>query len=246
MREHGLVTMATPFDEISVDKCVDFGVEILKIASSDIRDRILIQKMASTGKPVIASSGGSNLEDVDRLVEYFTERGIPFALNHCVSLYPSLDSELEINQIDFLKTRFPKIVIGFSSHEMTDWSSSVMIAYAKGARTFERHIDIDMDGVPVAPYCTRPAQADVWFKAFLKAKEMCGAPGLAKRAPPEKEIRYLDELVRGVYAKRDLPKGHLLTPDDIFWRFRSSTVKSPSANSPVANGSRRQSSRMER
>jgi N-acetylneuraminate synthase len=216
VRAHGLVTMATPFDEASVDKCVEFGVEILKIASSDIRDRILIAKMASTGKPVIASSGGSNVEDVDRLVAFFAERNIPFALNHCVSLYPSLDSELEINQIDFLRSRFPKTVIGFSTHEMTDWSSSVMIAYAKGARTFERHIDIAMDGVPVSPYCTLPEQADIWFKAFKKAKEMCGAPGVAKRAPPEKEIRYLDELVRGVYAKRDLPAGHHLGMDDVY------------------------------
>ena len=216
VREQKLVTMATPFDEVSVDKCVEFDVEILKIASSDIRDRILIEKMASTGKPVIASSGGSNLEDVDRLVAFFAERNIPFALNHCVSIYPSNDSELEINQVDFLKSRFPNTVIGFSSHEMTDWSSSVMIAYAKGARTFERHIDIEMDGVPVSPYCTVPHQADTWFKAFKKAKEMCGAPGASKRAAPEKEIRYLDELVRGVYAKRDLPIGHHLTADDVF------------------------------
>jgi len=216
VRGHSLVTMATPFDEVSVDKCVDFDVEILKIASSDIRDRILIEKMAGTRKPVIASSGGSNLDDVDRLVSFFAERNIPFALNHCVSLYPSKDSELEINQIDFLKARFPNTVIGFSSHEMTDWSSSVMIAYAKGARTFERHIDIEMDGVPVSSYCTLPDQADLWFKAFHKAKEMCGAPGDAKRAAPEKEIRYLDELVRGVYTKRDLPAGHRLTTDDVF------------------------------
>ena len=216
VRGHSLVTMATPFDEVSVDKCVDFDVEILKIASSDIRDRILIEKMAGTRKPVIASSGGSNLDDVDRLVSFFAERNIPFALNHCVSLYPSKDSELEINQIDFLKARFPNTVIGFSSHEMTDWSSSVMIAYAKGARTFERHIDIEMDGVPVSSYCTLPDQADLWFKAFHKAKEMCGAPVDAKRAAPEKEIRYLDELVRGVYTKRDLPAGHRLTTDDVF------------------------------
>ncbi len=217
VRSHGLVTMATPFDETSVDKCVEFDVEIVKIASSDIRDRILIEKIATTKRPVIASSGGSNLEDVDRLVAFFAERDIPFALNHCVSLYPSNDAELEINQIDFLKARFPDTVIGFSTHEMTDWSSSVMIAYAKGARTFERHIDIDHDGVPVSPYCTLPEQADVWFKAFKKAREMCGAPGIAKRSPPEKEVRYLDELVRGVYAKHALPAGHLLTADDVFF-----------------------------
>jgi sialic acid synthase SpsE len=216
IRNAGMVTMVTPFDEVSVDKCVEFGVEILKIASSDIRDRILIDKIASTGKPVIASSGGSNLDDVDRLVSFFRDRDIPFALNHCVSIYPSEDRELEINQIDFLRARFPDTVIGFSTHEMTDWSSSVMIAYAKGARTFERHIDIDDEGIAVSPYCTLPHQADAWFKAFHKAVEMCGGSGAVKRVPPDKEVRYLDELVRGVYAVRDLPAGHVLTADDVF------------------------------
>ncbi|HSZ50137.1 MAG TPA: N-acetylneuraminate synthase family protein [Caulobacteraceae bacterium] len=216
VRNAGMVTMVTPFDEVSVDKCVEFGVEILKIASSDIRDRILIEKIASTGKPVIASSGGSNLEDVDRLVSFFGERGVPFALNHCVSIYPSEDRELEMNQIDFLRARYPDLVIGFSTHEKTDWASSVMIAYAKGARTFERHVDIDEDGIPVSAYCTLPHQADAWFKAFHKVVEMCGASGAVKRVPPEKEVRYLDELVRGVYATRDLPAGHVLTADDVF------------------------------
>ncbi len=217
VRNAGMMTMVTPFDEASVDRCVEFDVEILKIASSDIRDWHLIEKMASTGKPVIASSGGSALEDIDDLVAFFKARRIPFALNHCVSIYPSSDNELEINQIDFLRQRYPDTVIGFSTHEMTDWASSVMIAYAKGARTFERHIDIDMDGVPVSPYCTRPEQADAWFKAFRKAKEMCGAPPTAKRKPPEKETRYLDELVRGVYARRAFPAGHVLTREDVYF-----------------------------
>jgi N-acetylneuraminate synthase len=99
---------------------------------------------------------------------------------------------------------------------MTDWTSSILIAYAKGARTFERHVDIDDDGVEVSPYNTLPAQADVWFKAFHKAKEMCGASAEAKRKPPQKEVRYLDELVRGVYARRDLKAGDVLTDDDVY------------------------------
>jgi len=92
----------------------------------------------------------------------------------------------------------------------------MLIAYAKGARTFERHIDIDAGGIPVSPYCSLPEQADTWFKAFHKAKEMCGAPGTQKRIPPQKEITYLDSLVRGVYAKRDLPEGHILSDDDVY------------------------------
>jgi N-acetylneuraminate synthase len=212
----GMITMCTPFDEASVDKCVEFDVQILKLASSDIRDWFLIEKIASTGKPVIASTGGSSLRDMDDLVTFFSRRNIPFALNHCVSIYPAADSELELNQIDFLRARYPETVIGYSTHECTDWQFSVMMAYAKGARTFERHIDIDYEGVPVAPYCTQPEQADAWFKAFKKAQEMCGAPGTAKRIPPQKEIRYLDELVRGVYARRDMPVGHVLRDSDVY------------------------------
>ena len=217
VRAEGMVTMATPFDEASVDKCVEFDLDFIKIASSDIRDRVLLEKIASAGKPVIASSGGSHLADLDHLVAFFAERGVPFALNHCVSLYPSEDNELELNQINFLKARYPDTVIGFSTHEKTDWTNSILIAYAKGARTFERHVDIEYEGVPVSPYCTLPHQAETWFRAFHKAREMCGAPPNAKRVPPEKEVRYLDQLVRGVYLKHDLPAGHTLTPDDVYF-----------------------------
>jgi sialic acid synthase SpsE len=216
VRAQSMLTMVTPFDETSVDKAVEFGVDILKLASSDIRDWFLIEKIAATRKPVIASTGGSSLRDMDDLITFFNRRGIPFALNHCVSIYPSHDSEIELNQIDFLKNRYPDNIIGFSTHEQTDWQFSVMMAYAKGARTFERHVDIDYQGVAVSPYCTLPEQADQWFKAFKKAQEMCGAPGTAKRIPPQKEITYLNELVRGVYAKADLPVGHALTEKDVY------------------------------
>ncbi len=215
IRKSGCIPSATPFDEASVDLCVELGLPIIKLASSDLNDWFLIEKIAKTRKPVIASTGGSSLKDADDLVTFFANRNIPLALNHCVSLYPSKDNELEMNQIDFLKNRYPNNTIGFSTHECTDWSSSMLIAYAKGARTFERHIDVEADGVPVSPYCSKPEQIDAWFKAFHKAQEMCGNSGATKRIPPEKEIQYLDNLVRGVYAKRDLPEGYVLTHEKI-------------------------------
>src|SRR5439155_13469550 len=99
-----------------------------------------------TRKPVIVSTGGSSLKDIDDMVTFFANRSIPLAVNHCVSIYPSEDSELELNQIDFLRDRYPENVIGFSTHEYHDWDHSILISYAKGARTFERHIDVDSDG----------------------------------------------------------------------------------------------------
>lgn len=217
VRRLSMVTMATPFDEASVDKCVEFGVQIIKIASSDIKDWVLIERIAAAKKPTIMSTGGSSLKDVDDIVGFFDKRGVPLAINHCVSLYPSEDSELELNQIDFLIARYPDNVIGYSTHEYHDWHSSVMMAYAKGARTFERHVDIEADGIPVSPYCSRPEQIDTWFKAFKKAQEMCGAPGTAKRIPPDREVRYLDALVRGVYARRDLAAGETLSAETVYF-----------------------------
>lgn len=215
IKKSGCIPMSTPFDEKSVELCEDLGIEIIKIASSDLNDWVLIEKIATTKKPVIVSTGGSSLKDLDDLVRFFANRNIPLAINHCVSLYPSEDSELELNQIDFLRDRYPDNVIGQSTHEYHDWQSSMMIAYAKGARTFERHIDIEADGIKVSPYCSLPGQIDIWFKAFLKAKEMCGGSPDTKRIAPEKETQYLDALVRGVYAKRDLPKGYIISNEKL-------------------------------
>ncbi len=216
IRDASCIPMATPFDENSVDFCCKLGIPILKIASSDCNDWILIEKIAKTKKPIIVSTGGSSLKDIDDLVTFFDNRHIPLAINHCVSLYPSEEGDLELNQIDFLRNRYPNHTIGFSTHEYQDWTASMLIAYAKGARTFERHVDIQTEGMTVSPYCSVPEQVDTWFKAFQRAKRMCGAPGTQKRLPPQKEISYLDSLVRGVYARNDLPVGHVLQDADVY------------------------------
>jgi sialic acid synthase SpsE len=215
IKKSGCTAMSTPFDEASVDMCVNVGIEMIKIASSDINDWFLIEKIAKTKKPVVLSTGGSSLKDIDDVVKFFSNRNIPLAILHCVSLYPCEDKHLELNQIDFLKNRYPGNAIGLSTHEYHDWASSVMISYAKGARVFERHVDIDDGEHPVSPYCSKPEQADAWLKAHAKAVEMCGATGSSKRIPSEAEIKYLDALVRGVYAKRDLKKGEVIHHDTI-------------------------------
>ncbi len=216
IKEQGCIPMATAFDENSVEFCRELGLPIIKIASSDIDDWSLIEKIAELKKPVIVSTGGATLEDIDNFVKYFEKQDIHIAINHCVAIYPSEDYELDLNQIDFLKKRYPGVTIGFSSHEYNDWRDSILVAYAKGARTFERHVDIEMDGIPVSPYCSLPQNVDAWFKAFHKAKELCGGNAEKRRMIPEKETIYLNALVRGVYSNKNLPAGHKLSKDDFF------------------------------
>ena len=216
IRNSGCIPMATPFDEKSVDWCVDFKMPIIKIASADSNDWPLIEKIAKTRKPVIVSVGGTSLKDMDDMVTFFENRNIPLAINHCVAAYPHEDSECELNQIDFLKNRYTNHVIGYSCHEYQDWHTSIKIAYAKGARTFERHIDINSDGIEISKYSSLPEQVDTWFKAFNQAVVFCGGSGNDRKTMMKKEIDFLDNYIRCVYAARDLPLGHQLEEDDVY------------------------------
>ena len=89
----------------------------------------------------------------------------------------------------------------------------MLISYGKGARAWERHIDIRYEDVPVSSYCSLPEQCDAWFKAFHKAKEMCGGIGSSRRVISRKETEYLDALVRGAYARKDLEAGYVFTKE---------------------------------
>ena len=215
IRKSGCIPMATPFDEASVDLCVEFGMPIIKIASADCNDWQLIEKIAATRRPVIVSVGGATLKDMDDMVSFFEKREIPLAINHCVAAYPHSAFDCELNQIDFLKSRYPSHTIGFSTHEEGSAVSSVMIAYAKGARTFERHIDIH-DGTEIAKYSSLPEQVDAWFKTWQQTKVFCGSSSVQKTAPLSAEIAYLDSYIRGIYANRDLKEGEALESEDIY------------------------------
>jgi N-acetylneuraminate synthase len=211
VRRYGLTAMATPFDETSVGWCREFDLDIIKLASSDVNDWSLIEAIARLGKPVIASSGGAREADLDNLVRFFAARAIPLAINHCVSLYPTENEDLQLNEIDYLRDRYPDHVIGLSTHEYKDWQASMFISYAKGARTWERHIDIEDGQHPLSPYCSLPINMHSWFAAYHLAQEMSGAGGRERRRITDGEDAYLRKLVRGVYARRDLPKGHSIT-----------------------------------
>jgi len=220
IKSNDCILMATPFDEVSVDHCVKMNIQIIKIASSDINDWILLNKIANTNKPVIISTGGANDKQIEDVVKFFNNRSIPIAINHCVSKYPTEDEELELNQIDYLKTKFPNNVIGLSTHEYHDWTSSMYISYAKGVRTWERHIDIpypnDHTQKEVSSYCSLPEQIDEWFKAYTKAVLMCGTSSECRRIIDEKEVNYLESLYRGFYLKNNIKKGEKITINDLY------------------------------
>ena len=136
------VSICTPFDERSVDLIEKHDFDIIKIASCSFTDWPLLEIIVKSDKPIIASTAGTTLEEIDRVVAFFMNRNKKFCLMHCVAEYPTENKNLQLNQIDLLKQRYPGINIGFSTHENPDNVDSIKMAIAKGALIFERHVAI--------------------------------------------------------------------------------------------------------
>jgi len=213
---HGMIPMSTPFDERSVEFCEKLNLPIIKVASADNNDWVLLNKIAELKKPVIVSLGGLSVKDTDDLVKFFANRNIPLALNHCIATYPTKPQELQLNQIDYLKNRYPQNTIGLSTHEQGNSSDSILVSYAKGARTFEKHIDITSDGKEISKYSSTPQEMDEWFKSWHKAKIICGSSAQQRICPLEEEVNFLDNYIRGVYFKKDIKIGQTINAEDIY------------------------------
>jgi len=211
----GLLAMCTPFDEESVHVAVDMGFNILKVASCSAKDWPLLEEIANAGPPVVCSTGGLTLEDIDNVVSFFQHRAVHFALMHCVSIYPTPDDMLALNQIHMLRNRYPHIPIGWSTHENPDDTVPVQMAVAFGAKLFERHVGVETDTVKLNAYSSTPEQVDKWLEAQGRAMVLCG-PTIR---PPVSAVEQasLDGLRRGVFAKRPIKKGHGLSRDSVYF-----------------------------
>ncbi len=214
-RKQKLTTISTPFDEKSVDMILEMDIEIIKVASCSACDRPLIEKIAETGRPIIVSTAGLSLDKIDKLVSFLEYKNVQFALMHCVALYPTEKDKLCLNQIELLKNRFPNITIGFSTHEDPDNYIAVQLAYAKGAKLFERHVGIQTNDYKLNAYSSNPDQIAKWIESYCDAKQSCGGDERAPSSVKEKES--LNSLMRGVFAKKAIKKGNVINRNDVFF-----------------------------
>lgn len=139
--KHGVKFISTPFDEPSLELLRQIDVDILKIASFDLGNIPFITRIAKSGKPVVMSIGGGNIEQIRSSVDVLLRNNINLAILHCVSEYPCEYSRLGLNNIEILIKEFPQCVIGLSDH--FNGTLSGPIAYIKGARVFEKHVTLN-------------------------------------------------------------------------------------------------------
>ncbi|OSM02257.1 N-acetylneuraminate synthase family protein [Magnetofaba australis] len=214
--KQGFIPMCTPFDPESVPLIVEDGFEILKIASCSFTDWPLLEAIANTDLPIIASTAGVATEDIDRVVSFMRHRGKDFALMSCVAEYPTPDPNMQMNQIDYLQQRYPDVRIGFSTHENPASILPVAMAVAKGVTLFEKHVAVATEKYPINAYSSTPEQIQTWLETAQKAFELCGQPGDTRIEPTPGEAAALISLRRGVFANRDIAVGERITDADVF------------------------------
>lgn len=217
IREEDLIPMSTPFDEDGVEWCEDQGLDIIKIASCSAMDWPLLEKAAGTGKPLIISTGGKTISDIDKIYNFFTHRHCEFAFMHCVAEYPAPMERLQMDFISKMKKRYPDILVGYSGHEDPTDTAVSMVAYAKGARIFERHVGLPTEIIKLNAYSMNPTQADSWVEALLSAKAMCDMKGENGKYVSQEELDSLRSLSRGVFAKKTIKSGELVKREDVFF-----------------------------
>ncbi|MBN2044460.1 MAG: N-acetylneuraminate synthase family protein [Anaerolineales bacterium] len=138
-KEKGLIWFASPWDEKSVDFLEDFSPVCYKVASASLTDRILLEAIKETGRPVILSTGMSTVDEIQKAVDFLGTDNL--IITHTTSAYPCEPDELNLKMIRTLQEMFPTVPVGYSGHEVGLVPSAV--AVAMGACMVERHITLD-------------------------------------------------------------------------------------------------------
>jgi len=217
-REQGLTTICTPFDEPSVDLLVDHGIQIIKVASCSANDWPLLECITGANKPVICSTGGRSVYEIDNLVSFLVHRDVEFALMHCVGLYPTPNDDVQLDFMSRLMRRYPYVPVGYSGHECPDNCDVVKVAVAKGATILERHVGIQTESTALNKYSMTPEQTSRWVAGAVQARQIGGGlkNGGGKHIR-QTEVDSLRSLARGAYARRAISKGDPIGQEDVFF-----------------------------
>ena len=168
--------------------------------------------------PIIASTAGSSLEDIDNVVAFFTHRDKDLTIMHCVGEYPTETTNLQLNQISLLKERYPNVKIGYSTHEDPSNPHIIPLAISKGAEVFEKHVAVVTDEYPRNAYSSTPEEVSTWLESARTAFQICGDTS-ARPSASEKELSDLRRFKRGVFANRNIKKGEVVKRKDVFFAF---------------------------
>lgn len=209
-RDQGMHFLSTPFDFTSVEFLEDHGVDIFKIASSELVDIPLIKRVAQTGKPVLISTGMGNLAEIEEALETLRANGCPeICLLKCTAAYPAKIEEANLRTLVEFADRFD-VIPGLSDHTMGP--TLPMVATALGAKVIEKHITLARaDGGPDSAFSLEPNEFADMVRVVRDAE---AALGQAVFEPSAGEVRSRD-FRRSLYVTAAMKKGDVFSAENL-------------------------------
>jgi sialic acid synthase len=220
-RELDVDFFATAFDLASADFLRQLDVPAYKIASGDLKSTPLLKHVAGFGKPVVISTGGAVIEDVQRAYDTLMPINPQLAILQCTAGYPAAFEELDLRVIQTYRDRFPGAVVGFSSHD--NGIAMPVAAYMLGARIVEKHFTLNraMKGTDHA-FSLEPVGLRKMVRDLDRTHKALGN-GVKKIYDSEKAP--IVKMGKSLVVARDLPSGHVIGANDI-------VMKSPAGGIP--------------
>lgn len=210
-RAAGIEFLSTPFDPQSADLLERLGIPLFKIPSGEITNRGLIEHVARKGKPLVLSTGMSDLAEVRRAVGWIQALSkAPLTVLHCVTEYPAPVDQVNLAAMATLRDAL-KLPVGYSDHTLG--TEIAVAAAALGATLIEKHLTLDrtLSG-PDHAASLEPAEFAAMVRQIRAVTSALG-DGVKRPAPCEEKNRSAAR--RSLVAARDLPAGHVLTRADL-------------------------------
>jgi N-acetylneuraminate synthase/sialic acid synthase len=210
-RDLGITFFATAFDITSADFLADLDMPAYKIASGDLRNIPLLQYVAGFGRPVIMSTGGATMDDVERAYAAVTPLNRQVVILQCTAGYPAAFEELDLRVISTYRERFPDAVVGLSGHD--NGIAMAPVAYVLGARVVEKHFTLNRASKGTDhSFSLEPVGLRKLVRDLQRVRVALGDG--AKKVYPSEEGPIL-KMSKKLVAARDLPTGHVLRPEDV-------------------------------
>ncbi|BDT76545.1 acetylneuraminic acid synthetase [Polynucleobacter yangtzensis] len=206
----GVIYLCTPWDSKSIDVLEGFGVPAYKVASADLTNLPLLDKLAKTEKPLILSTGMSSVEEVRNTVEFLNKRSVKFALLHCNSTYPAPLHDINLRWMSGLHRIHP--LVGYSGHERGINIS--LAAVSLGACIVERHFTLDrnMEGPDHAASLTQPEFGRM-VEGIREIEQALGSGDT--RSISQGEMINRENLGKSLIATMPLSRGTIIGPEHI-------------------------------
>lgn len=221
----GIEFMSTPFDLEAADFLNEL-VDVFKVSSSDVTNKPFLEHIAGYGKPLILSTGASNLQEIHDAVGWIRAKGAPLALLHCVLSYPTADEAAHLLKIPALQREFPELLIGYSDHTLPGTMETLITASLLGARILEKHFTHDKTLPGNDHYHAMDKHDLEHFVDRLDATWCLLGSGVLEPVPEEEAARV--NARRSLVAARPIAAGKIIGKDDLTWK-RPGRGISPSA-----------------